>query len=383
MIFWVGLIVWQGCVEPFEFSAPEAEEALVVDAVFTDEQRAHQVKLSWSGALDATGATPATGASVWLVEGGGTQIDFTEVESGTYETLATIQGESGKSYTLFIRLQNGAEYRSATEILPQPIPIDSVYGRYMEMPSTENDQILTGIQFFVDAHNDDAEFSNFRYEYEEDYEIRVPYPSLFDWDEATESFFSRGTDISTCYGRAESITLTIATTSGQSENRLAEFPIRMVAPNEGPLNHRYALTVTQFAISTAAYQYYKRLKENNESAGSFFDRQKGAISGNIIRLSESAPMVQGYFEASAVSRTRRFFTPYEFLDQGFLAVNPFRATCFSSIDSIGTAFLNNTSLNGKNIVRFTFPLMDIAIVVSEYCSDCRVHGKLEKPEFWD
>ena len=133
MIFWVGLMVWQGCVEPFEFSAPESEEALVVDAVFTDEQRAHQVKLSWSGALDATGVTPATGASVWLVEGGGTQIDFTEVESGTYETSATIQGESGKSYTLFIRLQNGAEYRSATEILPQPIPIDSVYGRYMEM----------------------------------------------------------------------------------------------------------------------------------------------------------------------------------------------------------------------------------------------------------
>ena len=159
-------------------------------------------------------------------------------------------------------------------------------------PSTENDQILTGIQFFVDTHNDDAEFSNFRYEYEEDYEIRVPYPSLFDWDEEAEDFFSRGTDISTCYGRAESITLTIATTSGQSENRLAEFPIRMVAPNEGPLNHRYALTVKQFTISTAAYQYYKRLKENNESAGSFFDRQKGAISGNNYspqRISSHGP----------------------------------------------------------------------------------------------
>ncbi|MEO9967438.1 MAG: DUF4249 domain-containing protein [Reichenbachiella sp.] len=384
-LYYLILIFLHGCVEPYDFEVTETIEVLIVDGTLTDEQKTHQVKLSLSGALDADSNQPVTGASVWIIQGAGTQIDLLEVEGGVYETSPTYQGVVGQSYTLFVRLKDGSEYSSTTERMPVPVPIDSVYGRYMVTPSTEDDQILAGIQIFVDSHDETSDFSSFRFEYEEDYEIRVPYPSVFDWDPITETSFPRAIDVSTCYGHQESIELAIATTSGQSENRLSEFPVRLVGVDEAQLNSRYSIIIKQHAISSSTYQYYKNLKENNESSGSFFDKQKGTIPGNITKTSESGTAVLGYFEVSGVSTKTTFFSPDDYEDDGFIAISPFRFVCAyrDAADSIRADALNNGTMSGRNIFNFTFPIPDTAILVTERCSDCRFHGDIEKPDYWD
>lgn len=379
------LITWTGCVEPYEFTVTDTVETLVVDAVFTNELKAHEVKLSLSGALDSDEVIPVTNATVWIIEGAGGRIDLTESEPGIYATEPTVQGNPGVSYTLYVRLANGDEYASSTAPLPASVALDSIYGRFIELPSTENDQILKGVQFFVDTHDDSSESSNFRYEYTEDYEIIVPYPSLFEWDDLTQTFFPRSIDVGTCYGQEEFLGLTIATTNGQSQNRLAEFPLRLIGPDGGQLSSRYSISVKQHSISSTAYQYYKTLKENNESSGSFFDRQKGTIPGNMVSTTTTERPVLGYFELSGVSTAQAFFTPDDFKDQGFAAISPFRFQCAygSAADSVEVTLLTSKTMSGRNIFNFTFPVPDEAILITEACSDCRLHGDINKPDFWD
>ncbi|SMD32273.1 protein of unknown function [Reichenbachiella faecimaris] len=382
MLLLVGLL---GCVEPYDFQVSETVEILAIEAEFSNELVQHQVKLSISRALDEDQITPLSGAMVWIMEDEVGQINFVESEGGLYETENPVAGKIGSSYVLNIRLEDGTTYQSTTEVLTNPVEIDSVYGKYLALPSQEDDAIIEGIQFFVDTHDLTSEASYFRYEYVEDYQVKVPYPSRYEWDFETESFDLREIPIGTCYAHGESLGLIIATTNGLSENRLNEFPIRMVERSDAQLNQRYSIILKQYALSPGAYQYYKNLKENNESAGSFFDKQKGTIAGNIAQIGNTASPVLGFFEVAGVSSDTSFFISSEFGEQGFRPDKFYGGSCNPDVesDTVNISDLNNTLMETYNIVDIPIMSPNSAILFTRPCSDCRVYADINKPEYWD
>ncbi|MDH5476561.1 MAG: DUF4249 domain-containing protein, partial [Cyclobacteriaceae bacterium] len=177
----------------------------------------------------------------------------------------------------------------------------------------------------------------------------------------------------------------VTTTSGQAENRLSEFPLIMVEEQEPYLSSRYSLSVKQFSISSKAYQYYKDLKENNESAGSFFDKQKGTILGNISNMTHSSAPALGYFEVAGVSEKWKLFNPDQWFDEGFRPVNYYSIGCKYNdvVDTVvvGDLLSNKVSMGVRNIYYIT--ITGEAILVPTICSDCRIYGVLKKPDFWD
>lgn len=378
------MLLLSGCVEPYDFEVTETVEVLVVDAQLTNEQKSHRVELSVSRAIDKETSRKITGAEVLFKEDGRTDINLNEVSEGIYETAPTVAGKTGSSYELYIKLSNGTTYKSTAQVLNPPVPIDSVYGKYLEIPSDENVEVQKGIQFFIDTHDDTQDVSYFRYEYLEDYEIKVPYPSGFEWDSNSQTYSPRSEDIGTCYGDGQNQNLIIANTSGLSENRLNEFPIQMVSVDDPQLEHTYALTVRQYLLNPSAHQYYKNLQENNESSGSFFDKQKGTIAGNIFNENNSSEPVLGFFEVAGVSSITEFFVSSDFRDQGFRS-NYDLGKCNpqTAVDTVQIDELNTELLSSYNIVEFPVTVPNGAIIVIVPCSDCRVYADNVKPDYWD
>ena len=112
-------VIVLSCEEMLDVSFSSSSEIrLVVDGVITTDTTAHQVILSWTG--DYFKRDPQnmeTGADVSITDGDKTFILTEDIdEPGIYRTDSNVYGETGKSYTLNISLNDGTEY-SATELL--------------------------------------------------------------------------------------------------------------------------------------------------------------------------------------------------------------------------------------------------------------------------
>ncbi|WP_170147879.1 DUF4249 domain-containing protein [Marinoscillum furvescens] len=372
-----------GCVKPYEFEAQNFEKVLVVDGVLTDRVGQHEVKVSYTYPLDTTLNQVVAGASVWVEDEDGNQTDYTYHEQGTYVSPAGFAAAEGKSYRLYLELPGGDRYISRPEALVAAPAIDSIYDQYARLPTTLGDRTVGGIQFFIDTHDESGKAKYFRYEWEEGYKIRVPYPKRFVLEnDTTLTYLIDSPGI--CYTENQSSELIYGTTIGSSQNRLAEFPVRFVSEEDQALRVRYSILVRQFAISEAAYLFYKRLRENNDSGGSLFDKQTGSVFGNIYAEENPDQAVLGYFEVSGVSEKRAFFNRSE-LDDG-LDVAGFLYTCSSQ--NIVTAPLDSAkyylNYTGGNIFAFEEipPMPPTVSIHFRSCTDCSFWADPTPPDYW-
>ncbi len=369
------------CTAPFDYEVREVEEFLVVDASFTSERKAHRVIISYTFPLNRRTQRFAGGATVWIEDLDGGRIDFEERERGIYETAPDVAGEIGHRYILHINI-GGLDLVSSEEIMLDPVPIDSIYGRYIGLPFDDG-SFKYGIQFLVDSRGDENLARNYRYEYEETHEISLPFGSRFFFDKDEGIATLRETFLTNCYATDLSSELLIATSSGLSDNSILEFPLSFISESSEKLKVRYSLIVRQFAVSAAAYQFYREVKKTNESSGSFFDEQKGLVSGNIEVVGDPTTPVLGYFEVAGVGESRRVFAPRDFADQGFKP--DVTDNCQFAIDTMfesALIFYFDTFPNNNLVFLDGVPPNRTAIAGSSSCTDCTNFGDLTKPDFW-
>lgn len=380
------------CIEPYDFEIKGTERVLVVDATITNIPNTHYVRLAYSYALDGAGSELATGADVLLTDNQGNSFPFNEAEPGIYLPDPGFTGVIGRDYQLSIVTSDGRQYQSIAEKLLQPAQVDSIYGQFLLLPSETDGTIDRGVQFLVDIEGDDSENYHFRIEYEEDYEIVVPYPSLYVYNAANGSIDPRSESIRKCYINKNSQGLLIGTTSGQVKSELREFPVVYIEETDQELVGRYSLRINAFRISAQSYQYYKDLKENNESVGSFFDRQKGALIGNIQNVSNSNAPVLGYFEVASIAQGTKIFESGTWRNEGFKPISAL-PECNNQVDTVSTEDILNGLVDFDGRLIFTFlpseeflpgTLYNLeTLLAPQSCSDCREYGKLEKPSFWN
>ena len=374
------LILLTACVEPFEIETTPTETTLVIEAKFTDEVKSHQVTISEANALtslsldqyalDTTVVSPVTGAKVWLEDQNGSQTSLAEGLSGRYLTAADFIPEFGLTYTLHVNLIDGNNYVSDPESLLPEASLDSVYTKFVTLPSTENQSLNKGMQFFVDAHNPFGGSSWFRYEWIDLYQFSTPEISKF--VQVGTGVVPRENPIHNCYRWGRSADIILATTQGLSEPEISELPLTFLDEDVVLPLSNYSLRVRQYSISSDAYQYYRLLRENNVGSGSLFDSQKGVIRGNIHSETDSDETVLGYFEIANVSE--RLFN---FKDTDFPSnFNPtYPADCIiqegPGIDTRAWLILD--------IISFS-PFQ--ARWINAQCADCRFYGGLELPPIW-
>lgn len=383
---------FNSCIKPYEFDVRSTSRVLVVDASVTNLEGTQYVRLEYSYSLNGGLPELVSGADVMVIDDQDNETTFQEIEPGLYKPASNFSGIIGRKYQLSIQTPNGEQYQSEEEELLTSAQLDSIYGRFLTLDSESSDGFERGVQFFADLSGFDDQNHNFRFQYEENYEVSVPYPSLYEYNPTTVTIDRREISLRTCYVKQDSQGLLIGTTSGQVNSQLREFPIVFINEDQQELLGRYSLTVQPFRISSEAYQYYKDLKENNESAGSFFDRQKGALTGNIRNVNDASEPVLGYFEVASVSTSLRIFDIGTWKEDGFRA-NRILTQCVNLLDTVRTADVLSNMFNFDRQLIYNFAETDgvvpgtfystETILVPQSCSDCRVYGNLEKPAFWD
>lgn len=315
-IIFLLIISSASCIEPYEFTVGNYDKNLVVEAIFTDEEKYHQVKLTYTTPIISKEEIFATGAVVSISTNTGETIPFQEIRPGTYQTRDSTSGIADTEYKLNIVTANGRQYESSTEKLQKGEPITSLYARYENVVSDKLNRNEGGIQFFIDTEAN-GKPAYYRYEWEETYLLVVPFPSEWRFIFADSRVVEREQIIRRCFQVLSSNELLIANSVSNDLNNIRAFPLHFIGnerESEAPhrLRYRYSLLAKQYKVSSSTYEFYRKLKAINESGGSLFDEQQGAITGNMISLIDNNETVLGNFEVSGVSTLREFFNPNDY-----------------------------------------------------------------------
>jgi len=320
------LLLSTSCIETFEIVTGKTGEALVIEAQLTDESKIQEISVSYTNSLDAP-----------VLDG----------------------------YAL------------------DSILIDPAKGARVWLEDETNDR---GIQIFVDSQGATGRDSWFRYEWEDAFEFHAPYISKFmptndpNFHPGDPLFIPRTDTVHICFQAKRGTGTILATTQGQTETRILEQPIRFLDEATFFPIFEYTLKLRPYSISSNAYQYYKELKENNVGAGTFFDKQKGAIQGNIHPVS-SNEAVLGYFELARVEEQQIYYTADDFSSR----FDPDYGCAFEDIDTLAVS-----DFNGGPWIIIDSIAQGISAELSEDfetrwivrpfgCANCRNKGNFDKP----
>lgn len=382
----IGLLT--GCVQSFDFESSDYEKILVVDGLLTTEEKIHTVRLNYTKPVNVDTLLPLSNANVTVLAGDGTIFSYSEISIGFYRSDVAFEGIPGENYQLQIVTDEGKTYQSGREELLQPTPVDSITTQVTEFPSEELGRNELGVQFFVNADpSTHGGSSYFRFDWNETFQIRVPRPSLYKasnpCNASTCSWELRDENIGICYQSNQSIALIIGTTIFNSNNRLTEVPLRFASLEGDLLRNRYSIEATMYAINQEAYLFYSRLKEVNESGGSLFDNQQGAVIGNMRSITNPDEPVLGFFEVSGVSKKRQFFEPQNYGPD--FTTPDFRFSCSgdsvvfdTTADDVGNQLSRRTNYQ----IIYVSETGNQATLGHRTCTDCTWYASNVKPDFW-
>jgi hypothetical protein len=376
------------CLEPVDITSIGSENALVVDALITDNVSKQRVTLSRTVTLDQSNThNPEVGATVSLSDNEGNQINFTEISPGTYETVNDFGAELGKTYQLAINTQNGQSYLSdPSTMIPNP-GFDSLYTEFEPYPSNFN-RFGGFFNFYIDMHNNPDNHQYFKWSWNSTYEARVATPSRWLWT-GGDTFVIRelgsendSLQVERCWSTDTSKIVNIKNLL-DGETQVIRQPIHRFHSDSGYMRIRYSLLVKQYAISEESYRYWNLIKESG-SQGFLFDKQIGSITGNIYNTKSDEPVL-GYFEVAQEYAVRKFYTHADFTREGFFNYTSFIIDCSDEepiimrVEELET-FMEQFQTNYTIAYFITGGGVAFRRII---CADCTLHAQTnQKPEFW-
>ncbi len=375
-------LVMVTCVEPYDFDALKYEKVLVIDGAISDLDEEYEVEITYTYPLGSElEPQHVTDAEVWVENSSGNRFDYTLATDQKYISPAGMTGVVGESYQLYVKMPDGTLYQSEPQLLKAAPAIDTIYGQYAELPSEDGTVNVGGIQFFIDSESITGNTHHFRYEWEEAFKIITPYPARYELTEDS-SIVRMDTSLGICYKEGFSNSLIYGTTEGVTSDKMLEFPIRFLSEEQQQLRVRYTILVRQYAISEAAYLFYKRLEENNQSGGSLFDQQTGSVFGNMYSSTDGDQAVLGFFEVSGVSERRQFFNYSDFDERFSRPVFPFDCYFGSAIKTIPDSAAYYLTATGGNIYDYTSFEPPAVSIHTRSCTDCSYYADLIAPSYW-
>ncbi len=371
-----------GCVEPFTPQISNYADLMVVEAFITDQPSSHFVKLSRSYPISSRLSSPEAGAMITLTSESGVKQLFQETSPGYYEFTTGFTPIVGESYILQIVSNDGKEFNSDPVIMKETPPIEDLYYDKKSLPTKNTDALNNGYQIYANSAASDQEKVFMKYEWEDTWEFATPFESFLEYNFETNSVFVREENISVCWRGDISTDIKLASNEGRNSTNIQGQPIKFVSFGEATLRVKYSILVKQFALSEESYQFWKDLKDSNESTGTLYDSQPFQVISNITNVQDNTIPVLGYFEMTTEASKRIFITKDDL--PANVKIPTYYPECRVGADTIVS--IPDTPLflkNGYLIETTVFPPGSGYTLVKEVCIDCRLRGTNKKPEFWD
>jgi hypothetical protein len=375
-----------GCIDPFHLDLEDYESLLVVEGMITDEHEAYIIKLSRTFQNEDAESEMVTGAEVTVQDENGLSTEFHESEPGIYKSdHSQFTGRVGGTYTLFIRTEDGAEYASDACTLNAIPEIDSLYyevdSEFFDNGTVEE----AGLRIYLDTDNQEVASPYIRWEFEEVWKFRVPYPVFHEGLGYMEyKYVPMENDICWRYERSKQIL--IYSSAEQSTDRISRKPIFFIASGRSDrLLKQYSILVRQYSVSEQEYAFWENLKEITESGGDIFEKQPFPIVGNIRCVNRESLKVLGYFQVSAVSSRRMYITKsqvqeldlpeYEYpCDRRVYRNRQLNVGLYMNLLNTGYVLFYVVEDDFGNPVNWQFTHAE--------CADCSLTGEPEQPDFW-
>lgn len=398
------------CVEPFEFQSETFENALVIQASLTNENKQHQVILSRAIRFEDTIASPERNAQVMIRDEAQNEFAFQETDAGTYISNLSFAALRGVKYTLNVLTVDGTEYISESESFEEESAITNVYAE-----RGTNDNGEAGMNIYIDGEDASGNSEYYRYEYEETYKIIAPNWTSVDFkltnyqpcnpDPGDPSIIydlevsSRDEEQQVCFKTLNSQKIIQNSSANLSASEVRRFPIRFIAEDDFILSHRYSILVKQLVQSANAFSYYQNLKNFTSSNSVFSEIQPGFLAGNITAQNDEEKKVLGYFEVASVSESRLFFDYRDFYPDEPIPMYVNSCVPFSApLEHVSYCFQGDAGPNPCTqslIERMNINLISYVdqydgaemcagpyLVVARECGDCTTLGSNIVPDFW-
>lgn len=384
------------CTEPFEVEDAVFESAMVIEATITDEAIIQTIKVSRSFPLDTLLTTGVANASVQISDNTGQVFNFVDSGNGNYTSENVFSAIPGNTYTLRIQTAEGNVYNATPSGITASATIEDLYAR-RELDNNGQE----GVFIYLDSGNPSENATNFRYTYEETYQVIAPFYA------PREAFVvsplpnpqvdtrPREKDLRVCYATDLSNTVIQTSTKDVDGITVQRFPIRFISRENFIISHRYSILVKQIVQSPQAFAYYRTLNTLSSLESLFSQVQPGFLEGNVSSSNNSAELVIGFFEVASACKKRIFFSyedlfpaeplPNYAIDCRFTAPALLipapgggRSPLIDGIDlGLIDYFDDYDQANPLNLRNFGPFLMTPA-----GCGDCTRFGSTTLPDFW-
>lgn len=374
------------CIDPFHLDLQDYESLLVVEGLITDESEAYTIQLSRTFQNDDDEPDLVTGAQVSVQDENGWITEFYEFKPGIYKSDTTqFTGRVGGTYTLHIITQDGTEFESDACTMAAVPDIDSLYFE-VENEFFDNGTVEeTGLRIYLDADTQDGASSYLRWEFEEVWEFRVPYP-VFHEDLGYMEYKYVPVENDICWRNERSKQILLYSSAEQNSDRIIREPIYFIASGRSDrLLRQYSIQVRQYSISEQEFAFWKNLKEITESGGDIFEKQPFPIVGNIRCTNRENVKVLGYFQVSALKSRRMYITQRQV---GELDIPEYEYPCERIVYTTRRLNLRiYENLVNAGYVLFYVVEDDFANPVNWHftnaeCADCSMTGDTDPPDFW-
>jgi len=378
------------CTDPFYPKLEKFQSLLVVDALLTDEDLPASVRLTRTTEIREEVLPMVTGASVSITDDLGNSTSLSEVSEGIYKSdVLTLRGTAGREYTLRIRTKDGKEYESNSCPLNEARDIDTVY--FGQASQTLDDgEVEQGIMIYIDS-KDPTEHKYFRWAYEEWWKFNIPYPVIYKYIDQ-DNIYAIPIENVTCYKKRKSDEIIIQFSDPAVTSEFIKKPVYFIASDKSDrLLIQYCIEVSQYAISENEYEFWRLMKEINESGGDIFDKQPFPIISNIHCVSDPDENVLGYFQVCGAKKKMIYIKGSEIKALG---LNPYHYEC-SLVEKGPQDYLpppptfdriyNNYTNIGYNFIAPVYGpsnFLERLMFMDKYCSDCTTSGSPDKPDFW-
>lgn len=394
------LIVFMiSCRKPYNPPATTTSNSyLVVEGVINSGTDSTIIKLSQTVNLSSkVSLNPLTGAVLTVESDQNGSYPLTESVHGTYVS-GGLNLNNTQKYRLRIKTVN-EEYLSDFVAVVNSPPIDSVNYTIQS----------NGVNIYSNTHDPQNNTKYYRWDYIETYIFHSKYDSFYKSNGDTVLFRDLVNDeIYSCWRSDTSSTIIIKSSAKLSKDIIFSNPITFVSSTSEKFTQKYSILVRQYALTSAAYNFWINLKKNTEQLGSIFDAQPSQINGNIHSTTNPSEPVIGYISVGSVASQRIYITANQ-LPLSFSPISVYPDDC--TLDSLRfiyypphhvlPVFQEDEFFNYKRKAFLgpdsrLIPINAIdSFIVREgrdtllghtgafpECVDCTLRGTNKKPNFW-
>lgn len=372
----LALVLLFACIKPYNpLIEGDASSRLVVSGRITDTEGWQEVSISLSSPIENAAYIPVPGCEVKILDDKGNIFPLPENSEGTYR--AWIGQEylvPGTAYKVSVLTPEGETVESSYDTLMQGASLDSVYYAIEEIPTSDPDVNLRGLQFYVDLNATESDSRYYRWEIAETWEIHAARLMEYYYDGRFHQIIPPDDSYKVCYSNMMVRNIYILSTRNLSQNVFHQNPLHFVDGHTPRLGILYSILVSQQSLSESTFKYLEVVRANSAGFGGLYEKQPFSIKGNLVNLTNPEKDVLGYFYATSESSKRYFYKDIEGLELDF------PSGCHEGpLPMTGWA----------GFKKWTYPVYYYytdageLLILDDQCVDCRLlGGKTTKPDFW-